>query len=229
MSAKKPSIPRDLLPDHFPGTTSQQDSDALEKVVRLKVAAARLDDQADSFVAFMLGVTADYQRAQARDEPIAGPGNERTEVVVWPGQINDFIARLKIAAEQLAFNKGEPLSEATDRLKMQEIEGTIIRATTVSPFAFEDARDVLDRMISDLERRIESTGGPARRWKKWDVTHARQFNLARQFWRAFIVHGWHIKTSETGLMHQLFKLVIEAAGEKRVTITRLLNSAKPDT
>lgn len=170
-------------------------------VVRDRLAKAKLLDQEEKFKSFLGEATAYYKREQAKDEAVA-----------WGGQV-------------LAFSK--KVRKAALALKTSNAERTIIRATTVSPFAYHDAQETLEKLVSDLDAVLKDIGEPTKSGAQ-AVMHARQIKLANRFWGAFITNGWPTKTSANSLLAQLLKIVLETAGEKRVTIKTLLQEARTE-
>lgn len=170
-------------------------------LVRHRLAKANLLKCEDEVCAFLDHALADYRRDQIRDEAVA-----------WPGEIAAFLERIQSAAIALKLTGAA--------------EGTILRATSVSPFAYSDVEDTLSRLSEDLRSILRDTGEPMKGGGQ-AVRHARQRNLAERFWQEFRSNGWRTDTSPNGVMVQVLGHVLAVAGEPRGTIKTLLEEARP--
>lgn len=171
-------------------------------VVRNRLAKSNLLAHEDEVCAFLDQALADYQRAKMRDEAVA-----------WPSEVEALLVRVQTAAISLRLTS--------------EADATILRATSVSPFAYADLQETLDRLTHDLRAVLKETGDPAKGGGQ-AVRHARHRGLAERFWRVFEAKNWPTETSANSLMPQLLKHVLELVGEGRGTLTKLLKEAKPD-
>lgn len=167
--------------------------------VSTRLKKAKLLDQEASFVAFLNSATAWYWRQKIRDEMSATPAQVRT-----------YAKRLKGVVANL-----DP---------KDDIEATILRAA-ISPFEYADRIGQVEAVVAAIEAlQTETQDGSGPR-----LEHARQIRLAGRFWGAFKSNGWPLETSTNSLMNQLLMLVLDAAGEKRGTINRLLAEAELNT
>ncbi len=172
-------------------------------VVRSRLATAELLDKEEDVCAFLDNALADYRRDQIAHEAVA-----------WPGEVAALLERVR---------------SATVALKLtSEAEGTILRATSVSPFTYADVGETLVRLGDDLRAILKETGEPNKGGGQ-AVRHARQRDLAERFWQGFLANGWPTETSPNSLMPQLLRLVLETAGDGRGTLKKLLNDTKPYT
>jgi hypothetical protein len=172
-------------------------------VVRSRLATAELLDKEEAVCAFLDNALADYRRDQIKHKAVA-----------WPGKITALLERVQSAIIALKLTS--------------EAEGTILRATSVSPFAYADAGETLTRLGHDLRAILKETGEPIKGGGQ-AVRYARQRDLAERFWRGFLADDWPVETSPNSLMPQLLRLVLETAGEGRGTLKKLLNDTKPNT
>lgn len=170
-------------------------------VVRNRLAKAKLLHQEEKVVAFLDDALADYRRNQLKDAAVA-----------WPGQVRGLLERIRSAALALKLTG--------------EADGTILRATTVSPFAYADAEDTVNQLVRDLEALLSELGEPTK-GGGLAVRRARQRRLAERFWGAFTTNNWPTGTSANSLMTQLLQHVLEVADDSRGTIKQLLEEVRP--
>lgn len=165
-----------------------------------------------------------------------------------PAKMDAALSTRKDLEEQVQSRKrNADLSEApwlTEKQKFNEEEiaslaaqgrgeETIIRAV-MSPFEFADLQDRFEafaqsvRTLADDVRATKAGSGPR-------LEAARQRALAGWFWTAFGESGWPIEFTDDGrvkaktLMPELLRLVLQATGEDRATVTAILNDTRPQS
>lgn len=167
--------------------------------VRNRLAKAKLLEEEETVVAFLQSAAAWYWRQKIRDEMSA-----------TPAQVRDYADRLRTVVAKL-----EPKDDT---------EATILRAA-ISPYEYADRVGQVEAVVAAVEALqtdIQDGSGPR-------LEPVRQFQLARRFWIAFRSNRWPLQTSKNSLMAQLIMFVLDAAGEKRTTIPRLLKEADLNT